>query len=72
MRRAFPDMHWCVEEQLPEGNTVLTRFRWSGTHQGEFREIPATNRVVRVRRPTRGALIRAWSDCLQRPLRSRF
>ena len=48
MRRAFQDMHWRVEEQLAEGNTVLTRFRWSGTHQGEFLGIPATNRVVRV------------------------
>jgi predicted ester cyclase len=48
MRRAFPDMHWRVEEQLAEGNTVLTRFRWSGTHQGESLGIPATSRVVRV------------------------
>lgn len=48
MRWAFPDMHWRVKEQLAEGNTVLTRFRWSGTHQGEFLGIPATNRVVQV------------------------
>ena len=48
MRRAFPDMHWCVEEQIAEDNKVLTRFRWSGTHQGEFLGIPATHRVVRV------------------------
>ncbi len=48
LRRAFPDMHWRVEEQLAEGHTVLTRFRWSGTHQGEFLGMRATNRVVRV------------------------
>jgi steroid delta-isomerase-like uncharacterized protein len=48
MRRAFPDSHWRVEEQIAEDNSVLTRFRWSGTHQGEFLGIPATNRVVRV------------------------
>jgi steroid delta-isomerase-like uncharacterized protein len=48
LRRAFPDMHWCVEEQLAEDTRVLTRFRWSGTHQGEFLGIPATHRVVRV------------------------
>ena len=47
MRRAFPDMHWHVEEQLAEDTRVLTRFRWSGTHQGEFLGIPATHRVVR-------------------------
>jgi steroid delta-isomerase-like uncharacterized protein len=48
LRRAFPDMHWRVEEQLAEDNRVLTRFVWSGTHQGDFLGIPATNRVVRV------------------------
>jgi steroid delta-isomerase-like uncharacterized protein len=48
MRRAFRDMHWCVEEQIAEGNKVLTRFRWTRTHQGEFLGIPATHRVVQV------------------------
>jgi steroid delta-isomerase-like uncharacterized protein len=48
MRQAFPDMHWSVEEQMAEDNRVLTRFLWSGTHQGEFFGIPATHRMVRV------------------------
>jgi len=48
IRQAFPDMHWSIEEQMAEDNRVLTRFLWSGTHQGEFFGIPATNRVVRV------------------------
>src|SRR5881397_3203141 len=48
IRRAFPDSQWRVEEQIAEDNNVLTRFLWSGTHQGEFLGIPATNRVIRV------------------------
>jgi predicted ester cyclase len=48
VRRAFPDLQWRVEEQIAEDNKVLTRFLWSGTHQGEFLGIPPTNRVVRV------------------------
>jgi steroid delta-isomerase-like uncharacterized protein len=48
IRRAFPDLQRKVEEQMAEDNNVLTRFLWSGTHQGEFLGIPATNRVVRV------------------------
>jgi predicted ester cyclase len=48
MRRAFPDVHWRVEEQMAKDNRVLTRFLWSGTHQGEFLGIPPTNRMVRV------------------------
>jgi predicted ester cyclase len=31
-RHAFPDSKWSVEEQIAEGNKVLTRFIWSGTH----------------------------------------
>ncbi|HEY5742677.1 MAG TPA: ester cyclase [Terrimicrobiaceae bacterium] len=26
MRAAFPDMNWSVEEQIAEGDKVLTRF----------------------------------------------
>lgn len=48
IRHAFPDLQWSVEEQIAEDNKVLTRFIWSGTHQGEFLGIPATNRAVRV------------------------
>ena len=48
MRLAFPDSKWTVEEQIAEGNKVLTRFIWSGTHQGGLLGIPATNSSVRV------------------------
>jgi steroid delta-isomerase-like uncharacterized protein len=48
MRSAFPDMHWTVKEQLAEGNRVLTRFEWTGTHRGPFLGIPATGRPVKV------------------------
>jgi steroid delta-isomerase-like uncharacterized protein len=48
IRHAFPDSQWNVEEQIAEANKVLTRFIWSGTHQGEFLGIPATNLVVRI------------------------
>jgi predicted ester cyclase len=33
---------------MAEDNRVLTRFLWSGTHQGEFLGIPATNRAIQV------------------------
>lgn len=48
IRRAFPDLQWSVKEQIAEDDKVLTRFLWSGTHQGEFLGIPATDRAVRV------------------------
>jgi len=48
LRTAFPDMHWTIEEQLQEGDKVLSRFIWTGTHRGEFLGVPATGRAVSV------------------------
>ena len=45
---AFPDQHWTVEEQIAEGDKVLTHFTWRGTHRGEFVGIPPTNERVEV------------------------
>src|ERR1700746_1789285 len=46
MRAAFPDIHWVVEEMVAEGDTVASRFTWTGTHRGEFLGVPATGRGV--------------------------
>ncbi len=48
MRAAFPDMHWTIEEQLSDADRVLTRFEWTGTHEGAFLGVPASGRAVRV------------------------
>jgi steroid delta-isomerase-like uncharacterized protein len=48
MFAAFPDMHWTIEEQVAEGASVLTRFAWTGTHNGEFFGVPASGRKVSV------------------------
>jgi steroid delta-isomerase-like uncharacterized protein len=49
MRAAFPDIHWVVEEMVAEGDTVVSRFTWTGTHRGEFLGVPATGRSVVVK-----------------------
>ncbi|WP_348262932.1 ester cyclase [Telmatobacter sp. DSM 110680] len=48
MRTAFPDLYFGVEEQIAEGDKVLTRFEWTGTHQSDFLGVPATGRPVKV------------------------
>lgn len=48
LRVAFPDIHWTVEEQLVDGDRVLTRFTWRGTHRGIFLGVPATDRSASV------------------------
>ena len=45
---AFPDLHWNIEEQIAEGEKVVTRFTMTGTHQGDFMGIPATGRSINV------------------------
>lgn len=49
MRAAFPDIHWVVEEMVAEGDTVVTRFTWTGTHRGTILGVPATGRSVSVK-----------------------
>ena len=48
MFTGFPDMKWTVHEQIAEGEKVVTRFTWTGTHKGEFMGIPATGKRVEV------------------------
>ena len=48
LRAAFPDMRWTVQEQIAEGDKVLSRFDWTGTHRGTFLGVPATDRPVKV------------------------
>ena len=48
MRTAFPDLYFGIEEQIAEGDKLLTRFEWTGTHQGEFLGVPPTGRPVKV------------------------
>jgi steroid delta-isomerase-like uncharacterized protein len=48
MHTGFPDIHFAIEEQIDEGDKVLSRFEWTGTHRGEFLGVPATGRPVKV------------------------
>jgi steroid delta-isomerase-like uncharacterized protein len=48
MRAAFPDLDFSIKEQIAEGEKVVSRFEWTGTHQQQFLGVPATGRPVRV------------------------
>jgi steroid delta-isomerase-like uncharacterized protein len=48
LKAAFPDMHWTIEEQIADGDKVLSRFEWTGTHGGPFLGVPATHHHVKV------------------------
>jgi steroid delta-isomerase-like uncharacterized protein len=66
-RAAFPDLHVTVEDQVAEGDKVVTRFSAHGTHRGPFAGIPATGKPVTVRaihihRIAHGKIAELWEQ----------
>lgn len=47
LRQAFPDLETTIEEQVAEGDKMVTRFRTQGAHQGESEDLgpPTGNRI---------------------------
>jgi steroid delta-isomerase-like uncharacterized protein len=64
-RNAFPDLHFTIDEQIVEGNTVVTRWSAHGTHTGELAGIPATGKRTTVvglgvDRVENGKIVESW------------
>jgi predicted ester cyclase len=71
LRTAFPDYHRTIEQQIAEGDTVVTRWTARGTHQGVFqsdalgRSISPTGKAIAVpgvsiHRIANGRIVDAW------------
>jgi predicted ester cyclase len=43
---AFPDLQATIEDAIAEGDKVVVRKSWTGTHEGEFMGIPPTGKRV--------------------------
>ena len=48
LHAAFPDIHFTIDDQVAEGDRVVTRWTAQATHQGEFQGIPPTGKRVRM------------------------
>ena len=64
-RSAFPDIQATVEDQTAEGDTVATRWRARGTHQGELMGSAPTGNTVEITgmsfsRISEGKIVEAW------------
>jgi steroid delta-isomerase-like uncharacterized protein len=46
LRAAFPDIQWTLDEVLAEGDKVVVRWTWHGTHQAVFRGFAPSHRAV--------------------------
>jgi steroid delta-isomerase-like uncharacterized protein len=67
LRRAFPDLELKVEDQIAEGDKVVTRWTAYGTHKSEFAGIPPTGRRVvmtgiDIDRVANGKLVECWTQ----------
>jgi steroid delta-isomerase-like uncharacterized protein len=66
-RSAFPDTHITVEDQIAEGDEVVTRWTGRGTHQGELFGIsPSGNQVevsgITISRFEGGRIAEDWTN----------
>ena len=48
VRQTYPDLHLTVEQQLAEGEWVVSRVTMCGTHLGEWQGIQPTGRRIEV------------------------
>ncbi|HVO43876.1 MAG TPA: ester cyclase [Aggregatilineales bacterium] len=48
LRAGFPDIQFTVEDLIADGDSVVVRVTFRGTHQGEFMGIPATGKAIEV------------------------
>lgn len=63
---AFPDLHFAIDQTLVSGDHVVTRYTATGTHRGELRGIPPTNRHATmhgcsVSEVKHGKLLHSWT-----------
>jgi predicted ester cyclase len=47
-RNAVPDLTYTVEDQVAEGEKVVSRYTASGTHQGEFFGVAPTGKRIEM------------------------
>ncbi len=64
-RNAIPDIHFTIDEQIAEGDMVVTRWTGHGTHKGELAGIPATGKSatvtgIGVDRIVNGKIVESW------------
>jgi steroid delta-isomerase-like uncharacterized protein len=66
-RNALSDLTYTIEDQIAEGDKVVTRYTLSGTHQGELFGVPASGEPVRmagivIDRFEDGKIVEEWPE----------
>jgi steroid delta-isomerase-like uncharacterized protein len=67
-REAFPDLEVAIEDQMVDGDKVISRFSSRGTHDGETHDLgPATGNQVEItgitiERVAEGRIVEEWTN----------
>jgi steroid delta-isomerase-like uncharacterized protein len=66
-RTAFPDVRLTIDDEIAEGDLVVTRWTGRGTHQAELFGIPATGKQATVTgmtidRIVDGRIVESWTN----------
>jgi steroid delta-isomerase-like uncharacterized protein len=64
---AFPDFNVTIEDQIAEGDKVVTRWTSRGTHKGRFMDIEPTDKQlgwtgISVDHIRRGKIVETWTN----------
>jgi predicted ester cyclase len=67
VRTGFPDMRVIVEEVIGEGDKVVIRTTWQGTHLGMYEGIAPTGKQVKrtlmqIFRLAQGFIVEEWNE----------
>lgn len=67
LHNAFPDLRFTIEDQIAEGDRVVTRWSARGTHTGDFQGIPPTGMQFRltgidIDRIANGKVVECWPN----------
>lgn len=62
---AFRDSHHTIDDQIAEGDKVVTHWTWHGTHAGNFQGIPPSGKKVTmigitIDRIADGKIVERW------------
>jgi len=63
----IPDTQWTIEDQVAEGDRVVTRWTFTGTHKGTFMGVAASGRQLRctgicIDRIAGGKIVEEWEE----------
>ncbi len=66
-RDAFPDVQFTIDDQIAEGDKVVTRWTATGTHEGELMGAPPSGRRstitgIGIDRLEDGKIVEAWTN----------